>query len=377
MNHIPESLYERRDSLVSLSNSLLKHYGVTPFHPTCEAVDKVLKGHRKICVFLFDGAGKYNLSLYPTENAFLLSHAFHTIQSTNPSTTVAATTAFLTAKWPCETGWLGWSLYMEKLGYPVDVFPNVNSLSGAALPFKSQSYMEEYCPKVTIDSLLQEAGVKAKLSFVAPIGGTSAPKNIEEMGEQATHFFQKEAGEFLYSYSTLPDQDLHHYGVKSEFAAKDYYEINQMVRRFTEENPDVLVLTMADHGLIDVVYQDLATYPKLASCLYRPLSIEGRNVALWVKEEKRDFFAKEFAKSFPDFLLLNRQEVLENGYFGEGKPSLHFEEFIGDFQALALGNSVLVNSFDAPIDHVLKAHHAGGTKEEREILLGLFLPKKG
>ena len=197
------------------------------------------------------------------------------------------------------------------------------------------------------------------------------------MGEQATHFFQKEAGEFLYSYSTLPDQDLHHYGVKSEFAAKDYCEMNRMVRRFTEENPDVLVLTMADHGLIDVVYQDLAADPKLASCLYRPLSIEGRNAALWVKEEKRDFFAKEFTKSFPDFLLLNRQEVLKNGYFGEGKPSPHFEEFIGDFQALALGNSVLVNSFDAPIDHVLKAHHAGGTKEEREISLGLFLPKKG
>lgn len=377
MNHYPESFFERRDSLVGFSNSLLKHYGVTPFHPTCEAVDKVLEGHRKICVFLFDGAGKYNLSLYPRTNRFLLAHAFHTIQSTNPPTTVAATTAFLTAKWPCETGWLGWSLYMEKLGYPVDVFPNRNSLTEEKVPSGEKSYMETYCPKVMLDTLLQQVGVKAKLSYVAPVGGEGAPKSIREMGIQATHFFQEEGGEFLYSYSTLPDHDLHHHGVKSPWAWHDYRSINRMLRRFVKANPDVLVFTMADHGLIDVTYQDLAAYPALAQCLTRPMCIEGRNATFWVKPEKKEFFATEFRKRFPDFQLFTKEEVLQNGYFGEGTPNAHFEEFIGDFQALACKKTSLLNSLDKPNPHPLKAHHAGGSKEEREVLLGLFLPKKG
>jgi len=375
MNHYPESFFERRDSLVGFSNSILQHYGVTPFHPTCEAVDKVLEGHRKICVFLFDGAGKYNLSLYPKTNRFLLSHGFHVIQSTNPPTTVAATTSFLTAKWPYETGWLGWSLYMEQLGYPVDVFPNCHSFTGIPVPSGAHSYMEEYCPKVMLDTLLSRMGVKAKLSYEAPIGGEGAPKTIAEMGSQATHFFQEERGEFLYSYSTLPDKHLHQYGVKSRVAYQDYRAINKMVRKFVKANPDVLVFTMADHGLIDVTYQDLGE--ELAACLSRPMCIEGRNAAFWVKPEKRAFFTKAFSQKFPDFQLFTREEVLHHGYFGEGTPNPHFEEFIGDFQALALGKTSLVNLHDEPNPSYLKAHHAGGTKEEREILLGLFLPKKG
>ena len=43
------------NSLVNLSNSILKHFGVETFHKTIPEVDKLLKGHKKVVAVLFDG----------------------------------------------------------------------------------------------------------------------------------------------------------------------------------------------------------------------------------------------------------------------------------------------------------------------------------
>ena len=41
-----------RHNLVTFSNSILKHFGVEPFHETEEAIDKALKGHKKVALIL-------------------------------------------------------------------------------------------------------------------------------------------------------------------------------------------------------------------------------------------------------------------------------------------------------------------------------------
>jgi predicted AlkP superfamily pyrophosphatase or phosphodiesterase len=50
-------------------------------------------------------------------------HKLMTIHSVNPATTVACTSALLTGKNPIENGWLGWSLYLERLQGSDRCFP--------------------------------------------------------------------------------------------------------------------------------------------------------------------------------------------------------------------------------------------------------------
>ena len=60
-----------KHNLVTFSNSLLKHFGVKLFHQTEEAVDKILKGHNKIAVILFDGMGQNIVRKHLKEKSYI------------------------------------------------------------------------------------------------------------------------------------------------------------------------------------------------------------------------------------------------------------------------------------------------------------------
>jgi predicted AlkP superfamily pyrophosphatase or phosphodiesterase len=371
MEKLDSSFYDRNSTLVNFSSSLLKHFGVKPFHTTLPEADKALKDHKKVVVFLFDGSGKYNLNLYPHSAKFILSHGLTTIHSVNPATTVACTTAFLSGLYPIETGWLGWSLYFNKLNAPVDVFPNRYSLSGEVV--EEPNLMNTMCPYKNIATLMQEKGVKADLYFEYPINGENGPKTLKEMGQKAGAFF-KDGGQFLYCYWKNPDEFEHEYGVKNFHVRHVMSSLNKFMKKFTKENPDVLAFTMADHGLIDVQYRDIAAFKDLTSTLAKPMSIEGRTPTFFIKDGQKEAFEASFKKHFENdgFYLMSREDVLKNGYFGEGKANEHALEFIGDYVAVSLKNQILVDSSLDKHITIHKGHHAGGTKEEREVLLGVY-----
>lgn len=370
MEKLDPSFYDKQTTLVNFASSLLAHYGVSPFHPGIPAVDELLKTHQKVAVFLFDGAGEWVLKRWPHQDKYMREHALLTIHSVNPATTVACTTALLTGRYPIETGWLGWSLQFDSLGFPVDVFPNRNSLTGEALP--GENIMEKTCPVEKLDVLMQKAGHRAKLLFEAPIGDGKGPKTLKEFVSMSSDYFQKENGEFLYSYWKRPDETIHHYGVGSHHVKHDLRAINRAVRDFVKKNPDVLLFTLADHGLIDVQYRDIAAFPEVESCLRKPLSIEGRTPTFFIKEGQNEQFEEGFRKAFPNFYLMSRQEVLDQHYFGEGEVSPHSLEFLGDYVAVNLTNEVLVDSLVNHDFTVHLGHHAGGRKEEREVLLAAY-----
>ena len=69
-------------NLVTFSNSFLKHFGVTPFHQTEEAVDEALKGHKKVVVLLFDGMGRNIVRKHLVESSYIRKNYLCTINST-------------------------------------------------------------------------------------------------------------------------------------------------------------------------------------------------------------------------------------------------------------------------------------------------------
>ena len=52
------------NSLVNLSNSILKHFHAETFHDSIPEIDEKLKGHKKVVAVLFDGMGRNIIHKY-------------------------------------------------------------------------------------------------------------------------------------------------------------------------------------------------------------------------------------------------------------------------------------------------------------------------
>ncbi len=366
LTKVNPDIFDTKNTLVNFSSSILSYFGAKPFHSSIKEVDEVLKGHKKVAVFLFDGASEYNLSLFPRTTRFITSHKLKTIFSVNPATTVACTTAFLSGKFPIENAYLGWSLNFPSIG-PVDAFSGEGSYDEVK---HGSSFMSKYAPYRNIASILQEVGVKAATRFFYPIE-EDGPKSYKEADQKYSAFF-KEGGQFLYGYFPNPDKTIHHRGVKSFSTWRRMAEIVSFLKRFTKHNPDVLVFAFADHGLIDVKNIDLSDYPEIEETLAYPISIDARIRTFFVKEGQKERFVELFNKYLGnDFYLFSKEEILSVPYFGEGEKSEQALSFLGDYFAVAKGNAILKQSLGKPLDH-FKAHHSGITIEEKNILLSVY-----
>ena len=143
-----------QNSLVNFSNSFLKHFNAPTFHDSIEAVDSALKGHQKVAVILFDGMGRNITRKHLSSKSFIRNHYLTTINSTFPPTTTAATTAFLTGKYPIETGWLSWAQYFDKYQRNIILFKNTDYNTEEKLEPKNIGISE--LPITTIFELIKE-----------------------------------------------------------------------------------------------------------------------------------------------------------------------------------------------------------------------------
>ncbi len=366
LRKINPEVFDDSNTLVNFSSSILKHFGLSPSHPSIKEIDDVLKGHKKVAAFLFDGASEYNLSLFPATTKFILNHKLKTIHSVNPATTVACTTAFLSGKFPIETGYLGWSVNFPSIG-PVDAFSGEGSYDESR---HDELALGRYAPYENIASLLVEKGVKAEARFFYPIN-EDGPRNYGMALRSYSSFF-KDGGEFLYGYFPNPDQTIHHHGTKSLRTWWQFKEMASFLKRFVKKNPDVLVFAFADHGLVDVKCRDLSDYPNIESCLLYPISIDARIRAFYLKEGQKERFISLFNEYLSaDFFLFSKEEMLSSSYFGEGEKSELALSFLGDYFAIAKKDCTLIESMGKKSKPLL-AHHSGILKEEKDILLSVY-----
>ena len=119
--------FNSSNSLVNLSSSILKRFNVKPDHETIKQVDDLLRFSNKVVLLLFDGMGKSQIDKHLNETSFLSHMPKIEIDSVFPPTTVAATNALLAAKFPIETGWLGWCSYFKEKDTILDMFSGKES----------------------------------------------------------------------------------------------------------------------------------------------------------------------------------------------------------------------------------------------------------
>lgn len=97
-------------------------------------------------------------------------------------------------------------------------------------------------------------------------------------------------------------------------------------------------------------------------------SIEPRALNLFVKKGKREQLEYEFQKSFGDqFLLLTKQQVLDQNLFGTGREHSSFQNMLGDYLAVAVSDLAIYNTREEADFFV--GVHAGLTEDEMQIPL--------
>lgn len=356
--------YNANKNLVTLSNSILKRFNVPTYHETIKEVDDILKNHKKIVVFLFDGMGKALLNRHKDVAKNLLNHSLMTITSVNPPTTVAATTAFLSGRYPIETGWLGWSLSFKNLNRIIDVFPNKDSITGEEID--GPNIMNKNAPYENIIQLINKNHNK-EIAFQLmekPIF-EDGPENIEDGFRLVKEKLDTVEEGFVYCYITAPDHNCHEFGIDHDNIKEDIKRINDGLSKFADENKDILCIAIADHGHINIKPVFLDDYPDLTSLLKEPMSLEGRTPSFKVKDGQEKLFKELFKKHFKDsYELFSKQEILDMNFFGKGTPKQLSIDFIGDFIGVCNDDTLLLRNREFDF---FKGHHAGGTKEELEI----------
>ena len=359
-------------NLVTFSNSFLHHFGVLPFHQTEEAVDNALGNHQKVAIILFDGMGQNIIRKHLKYNSFIRQHVLCTINSTFPPTTTAATTAFLTGKYPIETGWMAWAQYFEKCDKNIILFKNLDyNTEQKAEP---EGIAKNELPTRTIFELIEENNKDVRVFDIKryPVN-EDGPKTLWGLERRINKTLKGVKKCVAYFYFDSPDREMHQYGIDSWRIHHYVKRINKMMERVCTKNSDTAFFTFADHGHINVDYLDICEHDDLYSLLRHPLSFEKRTPTFFVKEDKLKEFEELFNKYYGEhFILMSKKEVLQSEMFGEGTINSKALQFIGDFVATSKDKYCLYASKEMKKMDFFKGHHAGNTQEEMLIDVAVY-----
>ena len=359
-----QKLPDYNNCIANLANSILKKFGIDEGRQTLHLLDSYLeKEYENIVVILLDGMGQSIIDRNLERDGFFQTHLAGTYSSVFPPTTVAATTSVMSGQNPCEHGWLGWDCYYPQIDKNVTVFLNLES--GTENPAADYNVAWKFCGYENIVSKITAAGGMAYnvAPFVAPF-----PDSFGKICEQIKDLCGTPGKKYIYGYWNEPDGIMHRKGCYGQAAKQVLLQLEKQIQRLSDELTNTLIIVTADHGHIDSKGVVITDYSRIMECLVRLPSIEPRALNLFVKEDKKEQFAREFLKEFGDkFLLWTKQQVLDAHLFGMGKEHKFFHDMLGDYLAIAIDDLTIFNTREEA-EHFISVH-AGLTEDEMTIPL--------
>lgn len=353
------------NSVVSVSNSILRYFGAETSHKTLAELDAILNEDRRNIVYIvLDGLGSSILSETLGVDTFLARHKLRDISAVFPSTTAASGTSIQSGLTPLEHGWLGWSLYFDEIGACVDVFRN--QISGSS-PAKRAAEKDIARNVLRYESILERAGCETHM--VSPFSeGTE--RYGSDFYSEAARLCALPGRKLVHVYDTQPDADLHDYGCHNARVTKTLKDIDRRIAEMCAKLEDTVVIVTADHGMTDVKMVCLDDYPEIIECLRLRPSIETRCASFFVKDGMGDEFVKRFEAAFPGkFITYTGDEFFQSGILGGGKAHSRTRSFIGDYVAIAVSDIAQCVKNEAGGFSDFKAAHAGLTEEEMKVPL--------
>jgi predicted AlkP superfamily pyrophosphatase or phosphodiesterase len=355
-------LLDYDNSLVSLSNSILKYFGAKTFHNTLPQIDTYFeKDYKNVVVLLLDGLGKNIIDLNTDKNSLFQKNMVSTFKSVMPPTTVCATTSFLSGLYPKEHSWLGWDCYFKDINKTVTVFLNENKKNGEKFNYNVAKKYLRY--KTILDIINQETPYKAYYSSAHEYPN---PKDVDEVLERIKELSKTRDKKFIYAYIDEPDSTMHKYGIDSK-ETKDIISIlEKKIDKLLHALKDTLFIIIADHGQVNAKKYCLEDY-SICDMLKRELSIDSRCTSYFIKDEFKDKFKEEFIKIFKDeFYILDHDEAINSNLFGNSYKNPLFESMIGDYLVIAKTNSTIMETQNKM---QMVGVHSGYTLEEITIPL--------
>jgi len=361
------------NSILNVTNSILKHYGVKTNYNGIPLLDNELKNnYNHIVYILLDGMGTNIINQHLNEDDALRKYLRKEITSVFPPTTVAATDAVLSGVPPICNGHLGWTQYFKNEDINLVVFRNIDYYTNEL--YEEANLRDKYLSFKTIYEQINEVSPHVQTHEFFPSFREGGSTSFSEMIDKAVIKVHNTDKSFNYLYWIEPDLSQHDYGPDSIEIKKVLTGLNKdFTSLISNINDDTLIICIADHGLTNVEEVFIYDYPLVTDLLLRKPSLEPRAANFYVKEGKQSEFKILFNRFFSDkFKLYSKQEILDLKLFGEGKPHPLSLDFIGDFIAIATDKYM----FTFGESSGFKGHHAGMSKDEMMVPLIMYSNKK-
>ena len=293
-------------NILNISATIADYLGVPNEHAKLKSLQNELsKDYKNIIFICFDGLSNYTLKKNLKPNDFLRKHISQTVTSTFPSTTTCATTTLMTAQFPSEHGWFGWSLYFDKLDKVVSIFRDCDHYTKEPV---ETDYAYKVLPYISYfnktESKYAETTVFYSKCKIVNVAKNHYPfDTLQEQFAIIDNVAKQEGKQFVYCYNHNPDALMHRDGINGKPAHEFIESVNRHVQKFSKEHPDTLLIITADHGHTEItehinVYEDTALMPFLHCQPYG----DARAMSLKVKPDQHR-----------DLLLYNRKKIRQKG----------------------------------------------------------------
>lgn len=360
------------NSIMNVSNSILKHYNVKTDYEGIDILDEKLKNdYNHIIYILLDGMGANIVKKLLKKTDGLRRYMRKEITSVFPPTTVAATDAVISGVPPIVNGHLGWVQYFPNEDVNMVVFQQKDYYD--ELNIIEDDLRQKYLSFKRMYEKIAEVNEDVNSSEIFPPFIEGGAESFAEQVERVLTKVKNNDKTFTYIYWIQPDLYEHQFGVYSDEVKDVLIELNESFEELIDNvDDDTLVVCIADHGLTNIDPINLTKYSDIMSSLKRLPSLEPRAMNFFVKDEHLNGFRNMFNKHFEnEYLLCSKQEVLEMNLFGTGKKHPMIDSFLGDFIAIAISNSMFI--LDETTPH--KAHHAGLLEDEMMVPLIMYSKK--
>lgn len=353
------------DFILNYVSSIRAYFGLESYYRPNDDFSRYLESKKpeRIYLILIDAMGSRLIERKLSEDSFFRKHLYKETSTVFPPTTTAATTSVIDGKSPNQNAWLGWSQYFEDMGDSIIPFRGMGYYSNRAygepcvyrlLPFKS-----------TVQELFEIGVMGHEIYPSFRFGGCM---DVEEFTERIVEHSYTSPSKYVYCYWDKYDSMLHKYGVDAKECDNYLKHIDDLFNEASKKlNKGTMMVIVADHGQIDVKEEINVRTSELNEYLRRPIELEPRATAFFVKDEYMDSFEAKFKELYQEhFILLTKQQVLDTKLFGLGDNHPRFEEFIGDFLAIAKSDKQFVYRYEGD-NFKMIGSHAGCLEEERMI----------
>jgi hypothetical protein len=353
-------------SILNITSSILKHYGVDFGYQTIKQLDQRLeKNPRNVIYILVDALGSEIIKKHPLKADFLISNQKEVLTTVFPSTTTSATVTAMTGLPPIRTAWIGWQQFVKEEGRHVIFFQNKD--------YYDEDYHFEYniadkfVRRTNHYDLIKEKNPDVQVHEIFPKFRQKEHDSMEKQVDTCLSLIDDKDKHFVYIYWDQVDSKLHEFGTTSKEVNEEIGSVNNALKRlFDLVDDDTLIVVTADHGHIDIESKPILQYEDVAFMLKEKPALEARCTAFYVKDEYKEAFPEAFDRHFREhFVLYQSEDLLKMKIFGPGKPHPRFREYLGDYVSIAIDRY----AFGLLDKKPHKSTHAGLTKDEMLIPL--------